>query len=221
MAVYGYVRVSTIRQASEVKSLDVQHRTIDGYAIMHGLEVARTFVERGMSGSVPLGNRPHGRALLSHLEAGDVVITAKLDRMFRSARDALDVLAQLEVRGVSLHMIDLGGDVTGTGISELMFTILSAVAESERDQTRERNADIKRDRRTRYPYLGGTLPFGWQKGEKGELVAHPEQQRAVARMRELRKQGLSLRSVADQMVAAGVRISHIGVKNALNASQRV
>ena len=71
-------------------------------------------------------------------KAGDVVITPKLDRMFRSALDALDVLARLKDRGVSLHMIDLGGDVTGNGISKLVFTILSAVAEAERDRTRER-----------------------------------------------------------------------------------
>ena len=53
------------------------------------------------------------------------MITAKLDRMFRSALDALDVLGGLQKRGVSLHMIDLGGDVTGNGISKLVFTILS------------------------------------------------------------------------------------------------
>jgi hypothetical protein len=50
--------------------------------------------------------------------------------------DALDVLAKLKVQDVSLHMIDLGGDVTGNGISKLVFTILSAVAEGERLRTR-------------------------------------------------------------------------------------
>ena len=45
--------------------------------------------------------------------------------MFRSALDALDVLAKLKDRNVSLHVIDLGGDVTGNGISKLVFTILS------------------------------------------------------------------------------------------------
>ena len=67
-----------------------------------------------------------------------MLITPKLDRMFRSARDALDVLDCLKGQGVSLHMIDLGGDVTGNGISKLVFTVLSAVAEAERDRTRER-----------------------------------------------------------------------------------
>ena len=55
------------------------------------------------------------------------------------------MLARLKDRDVSLHMIDLGGDVTGNGISKLVFTILSAVAEAERDRTRERITDVKRD----------------------------------------------------------------------------
>jgi putative DNA-invertase from lambdoid prophage Rac len=66
------------------------------------------------------------------VKSGDVIITAKLDRMFRSALDALGVLGDLKARKVSLHMIDLGGDVTDNGISKLVFTILSAVAEAER-----------------------------------------------------------------------------------------
>ena len=218
MAVYGYVRVSTTRQASEGESLDVQQRTIAGYAMMHGKAVSQTFVEGAVSGSVPLGARPQGKALLDVLQAGDVVITAKLDRIFRSALDALDVLAKLKAQGVSLHMIDLGGDVTGNGISKLVFTILSAVAEAERDRTRERIAEVKRDQRTRNRYLGGRPPFGWQKGEDGELVANLEQQRAIQQIRQLKAQGLSLRAVAGQITAAGVPISHAGVKKALAAA---
>src|SRR4051794_41966208 len=63
-------------------------------------------------------------------------------------------------------MIDLGGDVTGNGISKLVFTILSAVAKAERDRTRERIADVKRDQRARGRFLGGTVPFGYRLGEQ-------------------------------------------------------
>ena len=93
--------------------------------------------------------------MLASLKPGDIVITAKLDRMFRSALNALDVLAQLKATGVSLHMIDLGGDVTGNGVSKLVFTILSAVAEAERDRIRERISQVKADQRQRGRFLGG------------------------------------------------------------------
>jgi putative DNA-invertase from lambdoid prophage Rac len=218
--VYGYARVSTVAQADEGQSLDVQQRVISGYATMQGLAVRQVFVERGVSGSKPLGDRPEGAKLLAVLQPGDVVITPKLDRMFRSALDALDVLGNLKAAGVNLHMIDLGGDVTGNGVSKLVFTILSAVAEAERDRTRERIAEVKRDQRTRGRYLGGAVPWGYRVGEGGELVPIPEQQAALKRMQKLREQGLALRAIADKMKAAGVSISHAGVKNALVAAER-
>ena len=86
-------------------------------------------------------------------------------------------------------MIDLGGDTTGNGVSKLVFTILSAVAEAERDRTRERIAEVKRDQRQRGRYLGGTPPFGWRVGEAGELVPVPEQQAAIKRMRRAEGSG--------------------------------
>jgi DNA invertase Pin-like site-specific DNA recombinase len=217
MAVYGYVRVSTDRQADDGESLGTQQRVIEGYAMMQGLSLDAVFVERGVSGSKPLGDRLEGGRLLAILRPGDVVITPKLDRLFRSALNALDVLAQLKERGVSLHMIDLGGDVTGNGISKLVFTILSAVAEAERDRIRERIREVKADQRKRQRYLGGIVPFGWRIGEDGALIEVPDQQRAIQRIIELRRKGLSLRAISASIAADGVQLSHEGVKNVLAA----
>ncbi len=195
MAVYGYARVSTSRQAEEGESLEVQQRTVAGYAIMHGLTVDHMFIERGVSGSIPLSARAKGTVLLTALKAGDVVITAKLDRMFRSALDALDVLAKLQGRGVSLPIIDLGGDVTGNGISKLVFTIWSAVAEAERDRIRERVTQVKRDQRHRNRYLGGIVPFGFRLGGDGELIPDADEQGLIAYARGLRRDGATLRAI--------------------------
>jgi hypothetical protein len=107
----------------------------------------------------------------------------------------------MKAAGISLHMIDLGGDTTGNGVSKLVFTILSAVAEAERDRTRERVAEVKRDQRQRGRYLGGAVPWGYRVGEAGELVPIPEQQAAIRRMRKLRDQGLALRAIADRLAA--------------------
>jgi DNA invertase Pin-like site-specific DNA recombinase len=218
--VYGYCRVSTVRQVEEGESLGAQERTLAGYATMHGLTVTRTFIERGVSGAKPLGDRPQGSSLLAALRPGDIVITPKLDRMFRSALDALDVLGQLRKRGVSLHMIDLGGDVTGNGISKLVFTILSAVAEAERDRIRERVAEVKRDQKARNRYLGGTAPFGWHVGYGGELIERPEQQAALRRIRALRAQGASLRAIAAALAEDGHHVSHVAVRNILGEGGR-
>jgi putative DNA-invertase from lambdoid prophage Rac len=199
----------------EGESLEVQQRTIPGYALMLGMTTDRMFVERGVSGSVPLSERPEGAAMLALLKWGDVVITPKLDRMFRSALDALDVLAKLKVRNVILHMIDLGGDVTGNGISKLVFTILSAVAEAERDRIRERVTQVKRDQRQRNRYLGGIVPFGFRVSKDGELVPDEAEQAVIAQARALRADGTTLRTIQAALAA-----QH-GRKLSLDALQRV
>src|SRR3954454_18033552 len=77
VATYGYVRVSTERQAEESESLGAQRRTVEGYAMMQGLTLDQVFVERGVSGSKPIGDRPEGARLLAVIRTGDVIITPK------------------------------------------------------------------------------------------------------------------------------------------------
>ena len=218
MATYAYVRVSTERQAEEGESLGAQQRQLEGYAQMLALGIDRVFVERGASGSTPLAERPEGGKLLEALKAGDVILAAKLDRMFRSALDALAVLGELRDLGVALHLIDLGGDVTANGIAKLVFTILAAVAEAERDRIRERIADVKRDQRQRGRYLGGAVPFGHVVGGDGQLVEDPAQQAAIATMCALRASGWALRAIACEVERRhGLKLSHVVVARLIKA----
>jgi Resolvase, N terminal domain len=88
MAVYGYVRVSTQAQTDEGVSLAVQRRQLEGWAMMMGRVLDRVFVEGGVSGSVPLQERPEGERMWTGLKRGDAIVAVKLDRVFRSALDA-------------------------------------------------------------------------------------------------------------------------------------
>jgi putative DNA-invertase from lambdoid prophage Rac len=195
MKVFGYCRVSTAEQANSGLSLETQQQQITGYAMMKGWAIAEFFVEAGVSGSVPLADRPEGQRMLAVLQAGDVIITAKLDRAFRSAADALGTLEQLKDDKIGLHMIDLGGDVTGNGISKLVFTILSAVAENERDRIRERVRDAKRHRASQQLYNGGKRPFGYDI-VKGELKPNLNEQAALERGRLMKLKEASYRAIA-------------------------
>src|SRR3546814_15813126 len=101
---------------------------------MNGRRRTNVLTEEGIAGSVPLAQRPQGGQLLGIIEAGDAIVAAKLDRLFRSALDALQMVEQLKTRAVSLVLLDLGGDISGNGMSKLFLTIAAAFAEAERDQ---------------------------------------------------------------------------------------
>jgi len=218
MSVFGYVRVSTGRQAEEGESLDVQERRIRGWSASEGLEVDLIHVERGVSGAKPLGERPEGQKLLAALKAGDVLIAPKLDRLFRSALDALQVTTELQRRGVRVVLLDLGGDITN-GLGKVFFTIAAAFAEAERDRIRERITEVKADQRQRNRYLGGIVPFGFKVGERGELVEDADQQRAIRDMAGMRAAGQSLRTIAVTMTTRGFRLTHAGVAKIITAAQ--
>lgn len=213
--VYGYVRVSTQRQANEGESLEVQQRQIEGYAMMKGMEAPQFFVEEGVSGTKPLVERPAGKELLAALKPGDIIVCAKLDRMFRSALDALTVVDDLKKKGISLHLIDLGGDVSGNGISKLFFTIISAVAEAERDRIAARVLEVKRDQKSRGRHLGGKRPFGYQVQEDGSLAEDASEQAAIRKLVQMRGAGASLRAMQEALAQDGFTISHVAVNRIL------
>jgi putative DNA-invertase from lambdoid prophage Rac len=156
-----------------------------------------------LSGSVPVEDRPVGGPLFAKLERGDIVIASKLDRLFRSALDALKVVESLKQRGVKLHLLDLGGDIAGNGLSKLFLTIAAAFAEAERDRIRERIGQVKADQKARGRYLGGRVPFGFRRGDDGELVLHEAEQEAIREIALLRTQGMPLRAIATALHAKG------------------
>jgi DNA invertase Pin-like site-specific DNA recombinase len=200
-------------------SLEEQIRRIEGRALEQWWQIAEVFIERGISGSVPLGDRPEGARLVAALQPSDVVIAAKLDRMFRSAWDALNVIRDFQRRRISLWLLDLGGDVSGDGIAKLVLTILAAIAEFERERIGERIRDAKRHQKRTGQYLGGDRPFGWQIGEDGTLIEDEAEQRALAEMRVLRSAGSSYRRIVEHIKKTqGIQISHQGVKRALARS---
>jgi DNA invertase Pin-like site-specific DNA recombinase len=181
----------------------------------HGLTLADALIEEGVSGSVPVEERPIGGQLFAKLQRGDIVIAAKLDRLFRSALDALKVVESLKGRGVKLHLLDLGGDIAGNGISKLFLTIAAAFAEAERDRIRERIGQAKADQKSRGRFLGGDVPFGFEVGADGVLVPIGAQQEAIREIAALRAQGRSLRAIRDEMQAKGFQIRHESVARIL------
>ncbi len=128
--IYGYARVSSTTQ-----SLDTQVAQLTAY----GCE--KIFQEK-LSGR-SLKHRTQFSGLLDRLTMGDTVVVTKLDRFARSTQDALNTMATLTERGVSLVVLNMGGDVvdTSTAIGKLLITVLAGIAEFEADLIKERQLE--------------------------------------------------------------------------------
>jgi DNA invertase Pin-like site-specific DNA recombinase len=207
MAIYGYVRVSSIEQARSGISLEDQQQQIRAYADANRLgDVAQIFVDAGVSGGVALDKREQGKRLLDHLAEGDIVIITKLDRAFRKASDCLNNVEKFKKKKISLHIIQLNGDVIGNGISALFLTIMAAVAEFERDIISERQKDVKRHLKKQGRYLGGKKKSGYDivtvKNEEGKEVRiakeNENEQKAISFIRN-NMGAMSLASMSDQI----------------------
>jgi len=197
MAIFGYIRVSTLQQASEGESLETQLRQIQSYSVLKGFDIPlENFItEKGVSGSLEFEKRPEGSRLFNQLASGDVLIFSKLDRAFRNTRNALNTLHELKQRGISVHFIDLGGDVTNDGIGSVIFTILSAFATFERERIATRIREVKQVQKAEGKFLGGFTRFGYRVSEE-RLEKDIDQQKIINEMKDMRRRGMSLRRIS-------------------------
>lgn len=217
MNVYGYVRVSTVTQAREGESLEAQRRQVTSYAAAKGYDLPDecVFVEAGVSGSTEFQDRPEGSRLFQIVQSGDLVIFPKLDRAFRNTRNALNVLHELKGRGVSVHFIDLGGDVTGNGVGAIVFTILSAFATFERERIAARIREVKQLKKAQGKFTGGRRAFGYDVID-GVKVPREDEQAVIRQMRAMRDAGAGYREIAEWMKNTHERgLSFMGVKRVL------
>lgn len=202
MAVFGYVRVSTVTQAREGESLEAQRRQVTSYAASHGLTLpdSNVFVEAGVSGSIEFEKRPEGKRLVDQVGAGDMIVFPKLDRAFRNTRDALNVLHEMKAKGVHIHFIDLGGDVTGNGIGAIVFTILAAFATFERERIATRIREVKQLKKAQGKFTGGKRAFGYDVVD-GVKLPRADEQDVIMRMQARRLAGASYRSIEGWLAA--------------------
>jgi putative DNA-invertase from lambdoid prophage Rac len=217
MAVFGYVRVSTVQQANEGDSLEAQIKQVTSYASSRGLELdeSSVFVERGVSGGLEFNSRPEGSKLLEVIQAGDILIFPKLDRGFRNTRDALNTLHLLKERNCSVHSIDLGGDVTGNGVGAIIFTILSAFADFERTRIASRISEVKQMRKAQGFYVGGRRGFGFNVKD-GKKVPNNKEQRLIAEMKKKKANGESMLAIHKWLNSdMGVKLNYSSLRGLL------
>jgi putative DNA-invertase from lambdoid prophage Rac len=213
--IYGYIWANTGSPMGEAASRKWDERKLQHRAKLRGLPIDSLFAEGGISKWMPFKARPKGSRLLEVVRHGDIVLTASLPHLFVSVRDAVEVLTQLQQSGVALYLLSDDRDVADDLVSKKLLDVLTGIAETERNWRRALTRKVKKEQRSRNRYLGGTVPFGWRCESGGELVKDPREQAAIRRIYKLRDRGESLRSIAKQMAADGLIISHAGVRKVL------
>ena len=192
-----YSRVSSTEQAGEGKtSLSDQERIGRGFAMTKSFgqfDVA-CYCDAGVSATIPLSQRPAGGRMLSEAKKGDTIFASKLDRMFRSASDALNMSQIFLEKGIHLVLFDLGSDpISSSGISQFFLTVISAVAQLERTMIRERLSGGKKAKKAKGGHIGGVAPYGYRvigHGRAATLEPIEAEQKVLAVVRERTDMGI-------------------------------
>lgn len=161
MTVFIYGRVSTNKQAQTGSSIQEQITRLQEQAsVIYPEHQAHSFIDLGVSGGISLDGRPNGKEMLAVVKSGDIILTTKLDRLFRDSIDGLLVGKEMLEIGVLIHPLDMGPIRLDTAIGYMQYTQALAMAQYELDTTKERTAKVRSHQQHSNAYTGGYVPIG-------------------------------------------------------------
>lgn len=202
----AYVRVSTQEQALEGVSLAAQEERTKAYCSLSGLTLVDVIREEGVSGGVPLAERPGGRKLLESAKENSVkhIVAMKLDRLFRDAVDALTMTRQWDKQEIALHLIDMGGQSlsTGSAMGRFFLSMMASFAELEKNLVSERTRmALAHKKKMRQVY--SPTPFGFDR--HGDVLKPNESEQEVLRLiRQFEDDDWSLAGIARELNHRGI-----------------
>ena len=206
----AYVRVSSQRQVDEGVSIEAQIKRIREYARYKGMEIddKDIIIEEGVSGGVPIWERPGGRHLKTRLKTGAYphILTMRLDRMFRLVTDALATVDELADSGISLHVVDMDGEAidTSTSMGRFFLTIMAALAEMERGLVSERTQIGMNQLKATHKKFTQSI-YGWDADANGSLKPNWFEQNIIDYMDwQINVNGMSASAVARSLNAQGI-----------------
>jgi site-specific DNA recombinase len=199
MKAIGYIRVSTSEQASEGVSLEMQRNKIIQYCALNDLDLVETYADEGISAKDITG-RPAFQAALDRLYTDvDALVFYKLDRAFRSVKDAVIVAEQVNKKHKHLHSIVEKLD-TSSAIGEFFFNMIAAIGQLERRVIGERTKACMQELVKNNKKVSSRPPMGFR--YEGKDAVEDEFEQAMLNELEALKH-LSLRKASARLAEKG------------------
>ena len=177
--VYIYTRVSTAMQIDGY-SLDAQKSRMKAFADFNDYEIVGEYEDAGKSGK-SIEGRIQFNQMMEDIKSGkdgvSYVLVFKLSRFGRNAADVLSTLQVMQDFGVNLICVEDGID-SSKDAGKLMISVLSAVAEIERENIRVQTMEGRIQKAREGKWNGGFAPYGY-KLEKGQLFINEEEAEAI------------------------------------------
>ena len=176
---YIYTRVSTSMQVDGY-SLDAQKEKLRRYAEFQEYEIAKEYSDEGKSGKSVEGRIEFQRMIddiCNQKDNVNYVLVFKLSRFGRNAADVLNSLQTMQDYGVNLICVEDGID-SSKDSGKLMISVLSAVAEIERENILVQTMEGRKQKAREGKWNGGFAPYGY-KLENGELKIAEDEAEAI------------------------------------------
>jgi len=201
MAIYGYLRVSSEKQAESGAGIDAQRQDVKNFTGTHGLgDLVGCFEDRAYGRESSPWDRPGLSALLSAVQRGDTVVVAKWDRIGGVVEIAM-LERELTRRGVKLCSVAGACDDSPEG--RFMRDILASVSGFELRMIRSRTkAALKAKREKGEAYCRRKYGF---RSVEGRFIADAEEQAILKEIAETVARGVSLNAVAQDLNQRGIR----------------
>ncbi len=215
---YTYIRVSTSMQV-EGYSLEAQRERLNKFADFQGIEVVREYCDAGKSGKNITG-RPEFSQMLNDVsedrDGVDFILVFKLSRFGRNAADVLNSLQYIQDFGVNLICVEDGID-SSKDSGKLTITVLSAVAEIERENILVQTMEGRKQKAREGKWNGGQAPFGYTLDSKNStLIVNPEEAEIVRIIfNKFVNEGIGADSICDYLNQHGYTKKKVK-KNELN-----
>lgn len=219
---YIYVRVSTSMQVDGY-SLEAQRERLIKFAEFQEMEVVREYCDAGKSGK-NISGRPEFSQMLQDIaedrDEVDFILVFKLSRFGRNAADVLNSLQYIQNFGVNLICVEDGID-SSKDSGKLTITVLSAVAEIERENILVQTMEGRRQKAREGKWNGGQAPFGYELDSKnGTLTVNPKEAEIVRIIfSKFVNEGLGADSICDYLNQHGYQKKKVK-KNELNYFSR-